>query len=202
MYTVQLIKDLFPRIKQLIILSHNEFFLFELSKVFSPGDKKTLRITENFLAKASIIEPLDLESLVENDYFKHIKELENFLAHPDLAKKETVLGWLRNVLEAHIRFKFYRQMNVLPPDQRTLGRLITQFINQGITFRDNTNRTTMLNKICTHDARLRLGQGKPNGKKCAIPSVHPMTFAPLSQGIRRDGFHVFANKVAMTCKAG
>jgi hypothetical protein len=147
MYTVQLIKDLFPRIKQLIILSHNEFFLFELSKVFSPRDKKTLRITENFLAKASIIEPLDLESLVENDYFKHIKELENFLTHPDLTKKETVLGWLRNVLEAHIRFKFYRQMNVLPPNQRTLGRLITELINQSITFRDNTNRTTILDKL-------------------------------------------------------
>lgn len=147
MYTVQLIRDLFPRIKQLIILSHNEFFLFELSKGFSPGDKKTLRITENFIAKASIIEPLDLDSLVENEYFKHIKELEDFLARPDLAKKETVLGWLRNVLEAHIRFKFYRQMSVLPPNQRTLGRLICQLTDQRVTFRDNANKQTILDKL-------------------------------------------------------
>ncbi|MCH7964539.1 MAG: AAA family ATPase [Bacteroidetes bacterium] len=147
MYTVQLIKDLFPNIKQVIVLSHNEFFLHELSKGFAPGDKKTLRITEDFTARASVIEPLVLETLVENDYFRHIKELENFLRHPDLSKKEIVLGWLRNVLEAHIRFKFYRQISALPPNDQTLGRLITALINQGVVFRNNANRTTIISML-------------------------------------------------------
>ena len=147
MCTIQLIKDLFPNIKQVVVLSHNEFFLYELSKSFAAGDKKSLRITENFLAKASVIEPLVLESMVENDYFKHIKELENFLQHPDLNKKEIVLGWLRNVLESHIRFKFYRQLSGLPANNQTFGVLITTLVTQGVIFRDNANRTTIISKL-------------------------------------------------------
>lgn len=147
MYTIQLIKDLFPRIKQAIVLSHNELFLYELSKGFSASDKKTLRISEDYISKASRIEPLVLETLVENDYFKHIKELEAFLQNPDLNKKETVLGWLRNVLEAHIRFKFYRQLSSLPSNNQTLGNLITTLISQNVIFRDNVNRGTIISKL-------------------------------------------------------
>jgi wobble nucleotide-excising tRNase len=147
MYTVQLIKELFPQIKQVIVLSHNEFFLFELSKSFSASDKKTLRITPDFIAKSSTIEPLLLDSMVENDYFKHIKELENFLRHPDIDKKETVLGWLRNVLESHIRFKFYRQLSGIPSNNQTFGTLITTLVNQGVVFRDNTNPTGIISKL-------------------------------------------------------
>jgi wobble nucleotide-excising tRNase len=147
MYTIQLIKDLFPKIKQAVVLSHNEFFLHELSKGFAAGDKKTLRISIDYLAKASRIEPLVLETLVENDYFKHIKELESFLQNPDLSKKETVLGWLRNVLEAHIRFKFYRQISSLPSNNQTFGNLITTLIAQNVIFRDNGNRATIISKL-------------------------------------------------------
>lgn len=147
MYTIQLIKDLFPNIKQAIILSHNEYFLYELSRGFSPSDKKTLRISENFLAKASIIEPLTLETLVENEYFKHIKELETFLQNPDLSKKEIVLGWLRNVLEAHIRFKFYRQLSSISSNSQTLGTLISALNTQNVVFRDDVNRATIISKL-------------------------------------------------------
>ena len=146
-YTIQLIKDLFPKIKQAIILSHNEYFLYELSKGFSAGDKKTLRISQNFIDKASLIEPLSLETLVENEYFKHIKELEAFLRNPDLSKKEIVLGWLRNVLEAHIRFKFYRQLSHLTSNNQTFGTIINALVSQNVVFRDNQNRTTIISKL-------------------------------------------------------
>jgi wobble nucleotide-excising tRNase len=147
MYTVQLIKDLFPNIKQAIVLSHNEHFLHDLSKGFAAGDKKTLQISPNFLTKASVIEPLSLEKMVENDYFKHIKELELFLQHPDISKRDTVLGWLRNVLESHIRFKFYRQVSGLPANNRTFGNLITTLVNQGVVFRDNSNPSGIITKL-------------------------------------------------------
>lgn len=123
------------------------FSSMSYQKVFAAGNKKTLRITENFIAKASVIEPLVLETLVENDYFKHIKELENFLQHPDLSKKESVLGWLRNVLEAHIRFKFYRQLSALPANNQTFGNLIKEMEIQGIVFRNNSNRTSIISKL-------------------------------------------------------
>lgn len=147
MYTVQLIKDLFPRIKQVIVLSHNEYFLHDLSKGFAPNIKKALRVSEDFIAKASRIEPLSLELLVENEYFRHIKELEEFLRNPDLNKKEIVLGWLRNVLEAHLRFKFYRQLSELQPNRQTFGNLISHLISQSVVFREDSNRATIISKL-------------------------------------------------------
>ena len=147
MYTVQLIKNLLPNIKQIVVLSHNEFFLYELSKGIRAGDKKTLRITEDFIAKASSIEPLFLEKLVENDYFKHIKELEQFLRNPDLSKKDIVLGWMRNVLEAHIRFKFFRQLSGIPSNNQTFGRLIKELDDQNVPFRDDANRQSIISDL-------------------------------------------------------
>ena len=147
LFTIQLIRNTLPRIKQAIVLSHNENFLYDLSKDIPASDKKVLRITENVTAKASIIEPLDLDALVENEYFKHVKELENFLTRADISKRDTVLGWMRNVLEAHIRFKFYRQTSHLPNNSRTLGTLITTLEQSGVLFRDNVHRNEILQKL-------------------------------------------------------
>lgn len=84
--------------------------------------------------------------MVEDNYFKQIKELEKFLVNPNHTMKDTVLGWMRNVLEAHIRFKFYRQcMNM--PNQKTFGRLIEFIDQQGVVFRDNANRATIITKL-------------------------------------------------------
>lgn len=149
MYTVQILKDLLPRIKQLIVLSHNEFFLHDISNGIAPNDKKILRISQNYTTNASVIAPLDLDTLVENAYFKNVKELELFLTQPDITKKDTILGLLRNVLEAHIRFKFYRQLAHVPSSHQTFGALITTLDNQGITFRDNTNRASIISKLKT-----------------------------------------------------
>lgn len=147
LYTVQLIKDLFPQIKQIVILSHNEYFLHEVSKCFARGDKKILRISEDFTLRASRIEPLDLDSLVEIEYFKHIKELEKFLQHSDINDKEKVLGYMRNILEAHIRFKFYRQTLSLNENSRTFGKLIDELVNQNVVFRNDTNPPSIISKL-------------------------------------------------------
>ena len=137
-YTVQLIKDLLPEIKQVIVLSHSEFFLHDLTKDIAVADKKTLRIMENFVTKASSIVPLDLDELVEIEYFRHVKELEDFITNADIRKKERILGLMRNVLEAHIRFKFYRQTCSIPENQRTFGRLINTLETSPVSFRDSS----------------------------------------------------------------
>ncbi len=145
-YTISVIKALFARIEQLIVLSHNEFFLHELSKDFGHTQKKSLRITENFVARASVIELCDLDKLVQNDYFKHIEALENFRINPNHDIKDTVLGWLRNVLESHLRFKFYKEIRNMTGHQ-TFGRLITFLDTQGVVFRDNGHRNTIISKL-------------------------------------------------------
>ena len=147
LYTVQLIRDLLQDIKQVMVLSHNEFFLYELSKGVSASEKKYLRIREDFSTNASYIEPLDLDTLVEIEYFKNIKELENFIQHADITRKDTVLGLMRNVLEAHIRFKFYRQLAALQPNRQTLGNLILELNKPGVTYRVESGRTDINAKL-------------------------------------------------------
>jgi wobble nucleotide-excising tRNase len=145
-YTIGIIKALFQQMKQVVVLSHNEFFLHEIGKDFGGAVKNTLRITENFAAKASVIEECDLDSLVKNDYFKHIEALEAFRITPDHSIKDTVLGWLRNVLEAHLRFKFYKEIRSMT-GQKTFGRLISFLDTSGVVFRDNGNRATIISNL-------------------------------------------------------
>jgi wobble nucleotide-excising tRNase len=145
-YTIGIIKELFQQMKQIVVLSHNEFFLHEIGKDFGVAVKNTLRITENFAVKASIIEQCDLDSLVKNDYFKHIEALEAFRVNPDHSIKDTVLGWLRNVLEAHLRFKFYKEIRLMT-GQKTFGRLISFLDTSGVVFRDNGNRATIISNL-------------------------------------------------------
>jgi wobble nucleotide-excising tRNase len=147
LYTAQLIKDLYPLLRQIIVLSHNEFFLYEVSKGVSGGEIKTLRIAENFATRAARIEPLNLGALVEIEYFKHIKELEEFLQNPDISKKDTVLGHMRNILEAHIGFKFYRQISSIPENSRTFGKLIDELVNKNVQFRNDTNPPSIITKM-------------------------------------------------------
>lgn len=169
LYTVQLLTGLLSRVKQVVVLSHNENFLHLISKNIAAGDKKTLRITENFTTNASIIEPLNLEKLVENDYFKHVKELEDFLSHADITKKDTVLGWMRNVLEAHIRFKFYRQLSQIAPNNRTFGTLITTLDTNSVPFRENINRQSILQKLrLINSVSSKPHHGEPNPDFAAL----------------------------------
>lgn len=146
LYTVQLIKNLLPDLKQIIVLSHNENFLYEIYKRVAAAERKTLRINQNHVTNTAFIEPLELDKLVENDYFRHINKLETFLQGPDITEKDTVLGWLRNVLEAHIRFKFYRQLQHISGNNQTFGTIITTLVNGGVNFRD-TNRQQVIDKL-------------------------------------------------------
>jgi len=147
LYTVELIKDLLPRIKQLLVFSHNERFLYEIYKTIGRSQCTSLIISENFVTNSAFIAPLILEDLVENDYFKHCRKLQEFLSSPDISQKDVVLGWIRNVLEAHLRFKFYRQLNTLAANDRTFGRIITTLSQPTpVTFRDS-NTTAVIGKL-------------------------------------------------------
>lgn len=145
-YTIGIIKSLFQQLKQVVVLSHNEFFLHEVGKDIGTNDKCTLRISVDFVANASKIEVCDLDELVKIDYFKHIERLEAFRSNPDINLKDSVLGWLRNVLEAHLRFKFYKEIRSMS-GQQTFGRLIQHLNNFPVTFRDNANRTDIISKL-------------------------------------------------------
>lgn len=144
-YTVGILKNLVNRMKQVVVLSHNEQFLYEIGKHFPVAEKKTLEIVQNFIDHSSTLAILDLEELVRLDYFKQLDSLERFLTSPNINRKDEVLGFLRNVLEAHIRFKFYKELKTLTRDH-TLGSVIRHIENpsNGVVFRDEVNRPDII----------------------------------------------------------
>ncbi|WP_034893290.1 AAA family ATPase [Gillisia sp. Hel_I_29] len=145
-YTISIIKSILPNLKQIVVLSHNEYFLYEIGKDIPVANKSTLRIKQDFAANSSEIGICDLNELVKNDYFKHLEALENFRSNPDHQIKDTVLGWLRNVLESHLRFKFFRELRSMN-GQQTFGRLISYLDTSGVVFRDNANRNDIISTL-------------------------------------------------------
>jgi wobble nucleotide-excising tRNase len=145
-YTIGIIKSALPQLKQVVVLSHNEYFLHAIGKDIPIADKSTLRIKQNFAANTSELESCDLNELVKNDYFKHLEALEDFRTNPNHSIKDTVLGWLRNVLESHLRFKFYRELRTMT-GQQTFGRLISFLDTSSVIFRDNGNRSDIIDNL-------------------------------------------------------
>lgn len=175
-YTIGIIKSLFQQLKQIVVLSHNEYFLHEISKDITASDKCTLRISEDFVARASKIEVCDLDELVKIDYFKNIERLETFRSNPDIGLKDAVLGWLRNVLEAHLRFKFYKEIRSMT-GQQTFGRLISFLNAYPAIFRDDTNRADIISKLnLINGVSWRSHHGDPNPDYTAL-GMNPNTIA-------------------------
>lgn len=195
MNTVGLLRELRQRAKQLIVLSHNEHFLHELwSTKIAAGLKVSLWISPNFVSNSSELKPLDLDKLIENDYFRHLKELQDFLATPDILKKEHVLGLIRNVLESHIKFKFFRQL--LPQGSGgTFGALIVKCKAVTITFRDSNTASVYSALELLNDVSWRPHHG---GVQPTYPvgGIDPstMTITEL-QGCITDAFNLIENRL-------
>ena len=171
-YTVNIIQNLYREIKQVIVLSHNPYFLHEISSRVLANDIKTLQIKQNFTAKESKIEPCDLEELIKNDYFRQMDELEKFQASPDLLLKDNVLGWLRTVLETHLKFKFYREIKNFN-GTKTFNNLIRHLNTSTVVFSDNVNRAEIINKLTLIDnISWRPHHGEP------MPEANSMTYNP------------------------
>lgn len=167
-YTIGIIKSLFQQLKQIVVLSHNQYLLYEVGKDIAASDKCTLRISEDFAARASRIEVCDLDELVKIDYFRYIERLEAFRSNPDINLKDTVLGWLRNVLETNLKFKFYKEIRTMT-GQQTFGRLISHLNNSAVIFRDNANRADIISKMnLINGVSWKAHHGDPNPDYTAL----------------------------------
>lgn len=88
-----------------------------------------------------------------------------------------VLGWLRNVLEAHLRFKFYRDLRIMSK-QQTFGALITFIERSSIMFQDDANRGQIISNLSLINSvfswRPHHGDPSPN---FATLSINPTTMS-------------------------
>lgn len=175
-YTVGIIRSLVDQMKQVVVLSHNEHFLHEISRDYGAAILKNLRVTENFAARASILEVCDLDSLVKNDYFKHVEALEEFRRTPNHQMKDTVLGWIRNVLEAHLRFKFYTDLRGMGGTQ-TFGALITFLDRSPVIFRDTNRAQVIADLRLLNSVSWRPHHGDPQPDFTSL-TVNPTSMSP------------------------
>ena len=99
--------------------------------------------------------------------------------------KDTVLGWLRNVLEAHLRFKFYKEIRSMT-GQPTFGRLISFLNNYPAIFRDDTNRADIISKLnLINGVSWKSHHGDPNPDYTALGmNPHTITVTELDNLIQ------------------
>ena len=145
-YTVEIIKSLVGTVKQVIVLSHNEFFLHDIYSRCT-SEKKSLALTVNATQNSSSISPVDLNDMVDTSYFRNVRVLERFLTSGNIADKDYVRGLIRVVIEAKLKFNFYRALNTLPEASRTFGRIITTLETISVVFRDAANTQSTYAKL-------------------------------------------------------
>lgn len=144
--TVHLIKELSKKIKQTIVFSHNESFLWELNEKYDKSKRKALKINKDFTTSSSNIEELDIEFLSDNKYFVSLREMESWLKKPNIKEKDYIIGLIRTVLESHLRFKFFRQLGTRATE--TFGKMIEELEKVGVVqFRNETNRIQIISDL-------------------------------------------------------
>lgn len=193
--TSHLISELSQQITQTIVLSHNESFLWDMYENYDKAKRKVLRINQDFINNTSFIEPLDIAFLVENKYFVSIKEMEVWMTKPDIKEKDKILGLIRNVLESHLRFKFYRQLN--HTETETFGKMIDKLeISGTITFKKEKNRTNIISELRLLNAiswRTHHGEAKPDFGKLGF-DPNKMTDTALA-GFVKKTFDLIDNEL-------
>ncbi|MCG8622156.1 MAG: AAA family ATPase [Proteobacteria bacterium] len=124
--TCEEIKKLASRVKQVIILSHFEPFLFELWHMLGENERSAIRINRTRNGSEIIFWDVHKDNIPEHD--KNYELVDTYLQAADSEKAHEVAKALRPMLEAFIRVAFPKHF---PP-----GKQLGHFLN---TCRDAIN---------------------------------------------------------------
>jgi wobble nucleotide-excising tRNase len=142
--TISELLRLFRDSRQLIILSHDGKFLYDLNRRIRRSDKKGLRISYDETNTTSTIQPFDIEKSLQNDYFICLDKINDFIQNGVDSGKREIRREIRITLEYHLIFKFYNQLGTV---EGTFGNLIerlTTLLNNGsIQFRDANGQSVL-----------------------------------------------------------
>lgn len=136
--TVQEIRRLLDRVRQVIVLSHSKPFLIALWKAAPRNDRAAIRIAR--AAVGSIIEPWDVnhDSVTEHD--RRFARVTAYVQNADPAQERAVAADLRHLLEAYLRVSYAQMfppgsmigLNFLTPCEQRVGGP-QQILNQNDT---------------------------------------------------------------------
>ncbi|MBL7835911.1 MAG: AAA family ATPase, partial [Bacteroidetes bacterium] len=92
-------------VKQVIVLSHDKKFLYDINKRIRVSQKKGLLVS--YSGNSSVIVEANIEKLIENHYYKAVENIRTFVSNPTEISKDLVRSDIRIVLESCLIFKFY-----------------------------------------------------------------------------------------------
>lgn len=115
--TVQEIRRLMDRVRQVIVLSHSKPFLIALWKVAPRNDRSAIRIARAAVGSALELWDVDHDSITEHD--RRFARATAYVQHADPAQERMVAADLRHMLEAFLRVAY---PNHFPP-----GAMVGQF---------------------------------------------------------------------------
>jgi wobble nucleotide-excising tRNase len=122
--TVEAIKELCGRCRQLIVLSHDEYFLREIEKCCPSETKATYQMDYNDGDEWSCAKPVQLTHLCRSD---HATKLDKLTAYADnrQGNPDDIVLHVRQVLETHYR----RSYTAYFPHNRNLGQIVHDISN-------------------------------------------------------------------------
>lgn len=92
------------RAKQVIVLSHDPFFLRLMRDNYKKGDIQLLRIVRR--GKTNIIEGWDIERDTQGEYFNNYHDLANYLKEGPRGDLRHIARCIRPLLEGNLRLRF------------------------------------------------------------------------------------------------
>lgn len=103
--TCQNIVRLVPQAKQVIVLSHDAYFLREIWELVAGNETKTLRVIRQSRDDSGVSE-WNIEAETNGDYYKNYYTLEDYLDAKFKGNLRDVACCIRPILEANLRLRF------------------------------------------------------------------------------------------------
>ncbi|MES2315033.1 MAG: AAA family ATPase [Patescibacteria group bacterium] len=108
--TVEYLSDLVPKVKQLIVLTHNPFFACDMKKAVQRL-KLNLNVKTLSISRAhstNVIQECDFDKEISSDFVKSIYILENYLTNgtQNDDQKRQIASKIRSVIEGYLGYKF------------------------------------------------------------------------------------------------
>lgn len=148
--TVEYISDLATKAKQVIVLSHNDNFIFELyEKLIKFGiEENTLKIDKGELKE------WDVKEEMKSPYFATIKKLESFAEGKGKLSPQDARELIRIVLEDALEFRYFKYFEKLG-DKYWLKTMITTLRKEkkcGFRHHDREEVLKELDSLCDFSA--------------------------------------------------
>lgn len=137
--TVSLLAKLAKEAKQLVVLSHDRKFLFDLNRRVRSVMKKGLEIVYDETNNTSKIQFLEIDKMLQNDYFICLNKIKDFIATGTDEGKRECRREIRIALENYLIFYYYNHLggNLSTTFGDLVNRLEELYTAGTITFRDS-----------------------------------------------------------------